>query len=134
LDALKDLAALVGRVLLAWMYIDAGFGKIGGFARTATALASKGLPLVNVLVVLTIAVELGGGLAIVAGWKTRWAALAVLVFTIVATALFHNFWAAAPDQVRVQQLMFWKNVAVMGGLLVLAAFGPGRYALDGGRR
>ena len=133
MEALTNGAALLGRILIAWMYVDAGFSKIGGFARTATAIAGKGLPMADVLTALAIVVELGGGLAIMLGWKTRWAALLVLGFTIIATVLFHNYWAAAAEQMRAQQLMFWKNVAVMGGLLMLFAFGPGRFAVDRSR-
>ena len=133
MEALTNGAALLGRILIAWMYVDAGFSKIGSFARTATSIAGKGLPMADVLTALAIIVELGGGLAIVLGWKTRWAALLVLGFTIIATVLFHNYWAVAAEQMRTQQLMFWKNVAVMGGLLMLFAFGPGRFAVDRSR-
>jgi putative oxidoreductase len=87
-----------------------------------------------VLLVLTILIELGGGAAIMLGWKTRSIALAVCVFTGVVTLVFHAFWAAPPEQAMLQQLMFMKNVSVMGGLLVLFAFGPGDFALDDGPR
>jgi len=130
----KDLAALIGRIMLALIFVASGFNKIGGFAGTAAALAGKGLPLPEVLVVATIALELAGSLAIIAGWKTRWGAAALLLFTVLATVMFHNFWAAAPDQMQMQQTHFMKNLAIMGGLLVLWAFGPGRYALERQRR
>ena len=130
----KDLAALIGRIMLALIFVASGFNKIGGFAGTAAALAGKGLPLPEVLVVATVALELAGSLAIIAGWKTRWGAAALLLFTVLATVMFHNFWAAAPDQMQMQQTHFMKNLAIMGGLLVLWAFGPGRYALERQRR
>jgi uncharacterized membrane protein YphA (DoxX/SURF4 family) len=79
---------------------------------------------------LTILIELGGGTAIVLGWKTRTAALLILLFTMLVTLVFHRFWAVPPDDAQVQQLMFMKNVSVMGGLLVLYAFGPGKYAFE----
>jgi putative oxidoreductase len=126
----RNIAALAGRIMLALMFVLAGFGKIEGFADTAVLMTGVGLPLVNVLLVLTILVELGGGAAIMVGWKTRPIALVVFLFTGMATLVFHAFWAAPPDQVMLQQLMFMKNVSVMGGLLMLFAFGPGDYALD----
>ena len=126
----RNVAALAGRIMLALMFVLAGFGKIAGFADTTATMTGAGLPFVNVLLVLTILIELGGGAAIMLGWKTRPIALVVLLFTALATVVFHAFWAAPPDRVMLQQLMFMKNVSVMGGLLVLYAFGPGDYALD----
>ena len=132
----KDAAALVGRILLASMFIISGLGKAGAFADTTAYMASAGLPdqLLELLLILTILVELGGGTAIVLGWKTRWAASLILIFTALVTLMFHHFWSASPDEAMTQQLMFLKNVSVMGGLLMLFAFGPGGYALDGTRR
>ena len=126
----RNAAALAGRIMLALMFVIAGFGKIPGFNDTSTLMTGAGLPFVNVLLVLTILIELGGGAAIMLGWKTRPIALVVFLFTALATVVFHAFWSAPPDKAMLAQLMFMKNVAVMGGLLVLYAFGPGEYALD----
>ena len=126
----KDWAALLGRILLAGIFVISGFGKITGFEGTAGEIASKGLPLPQVLTVIAILIEFGGGLAIVAGWKTRWAALAFIVFMIVITPIFHGYWAAPPDQMMDQQIHFMKNVSILGGSLLLFAFGPGRYSVD----
>jgi putative oxidoreductase len=134
MNGVKDVAALVGRIMLALMFVISGFGKIGGFADTTVYMASAGLPavdvLLEVLLIVTILIELGGGTAIVLGWRTRSIALLIFLFTALVTVVFHRFWAAPPDEAMVQQLMFMKNVSVMGGLLVLVAFGPGEYALD----
>ncbi len=134
MNGVKDVAALVGRIMLALMFVISGFGKIGGFADTTVYMASAGLPavdvLLEVLLIVTILIELGGGTAIVLGWRTRSIALLIFLFTALVTLVFHRFWAAPPDEAMVQQLMFMKNVSVMGGLLVLVAFGPGEYALD----
>jgi len=130
MNDVRDIAALVGRLLLALMFVVSGVEKIGAFVNTSVYMASAGLPAVKALLVLTIVVELGGGSAIAFGWRTRWAALVVLFFTAVVTLVFHRFWSVPPDQAMVEQLMFMKNVAVMGGLLVLFAFGPGSHALD----
>lgn len=126
----RDFAALVGRALLAVIFIYSGFGKITGFAGTAGAIASKGLPMPEILTAITIAIELGGGLLLLLGWKARWAALAIFLFLIPTTLLFHNFWASPPEQVVAQRTNFLKNLAIMGGMLMVWALGPGGYALD----
>jgi putative oxidoreductase len=129
-----DAAALVGRILLASMFIMSGYGKVGAFADTTVYMASAGLPaidpLLELLLILTILVELGGGAAIVLGWNTRSATVLIFLFTLLVTLVFHRFWSTPPDEAMTQQLMFMKNVSVMGGLLVLFAFGPGGYAID----
>jgi len=130
MNASKDWAALVGRILLGIVFIPAGFSKIGGFTGTAGYIASKGLPLPEVGAALAIAVEILAGIALVVGWKTRWAALALAVFTLVATVFFHAFWAVPPEQQMTQQLMFMKNVGLVGGLLAFYAFGAGRISID----
>jgi putative oxidoreductase len=126
----RDWAALVGRVLLAGTFVISGFGKITGFEGTAGYIASKGLPLPQILTVIAILIEFGGGLAILLGWKARWAALAMVAFLIVITPVFHGFWAAPPDQVMEQRINFMKNVSILGGMLLLFACGPGRYSVD----
>jgi putative oxidoreductase len=77
-----------------------------------------------------IAVELGAGLLLLVGYKARWAALAIFLFLIPATLIFHNFWASPPAEFRMQQINFMKNFAIMGGMLMVWAFGPGRFAFD----
>ncbi len=131
--SLQNPLTLTGRVLLALLFLPAGIGKIGGFAGTVGYIGSVGLPLPQLAAVLSIVVEVGGGLALLAGYGTRLAALALALFTLVATFVFHNFWAMPPEQVMMQQLMFFKNIAVVGGLLVLAAHGAGAYSLDARR-
>ena len=126
----RDVAALIGRILLAIIFIKAGWGKIPGFENTVGAIASKGIPLPQVAAAITVALELGGGILLVLGWKTRWVALAFFLWLIPTTLLFHAFWAVPPDQYVAQQNNFLKNVAIMGGMLMVFAFGPGRLALD----
>ena len=125
---------LIGRILLALMFVVAGFSKIGGFDGTVGYIASKGLPLPSLLAVATIALELLGGLALILGWQTRLAALALALFTLAASVIFHNFWAMPVEQQMMQQLMFMKNLSVAGGMLVLAACGAGAYSLDARRQ
>jgi len=126
----QDALALLGRILLAILFVPAGFSKIGGFAGTAGYIGSVGLPLPEVGAVIAIVVELGLGLALLVGYKARWAALVLALFTIAAAFFFHNFWAMPADKAMMQQLMFMKNVAITGGLLAFAAFGAGRFGID----
>lgn len=134
LDSLKNPLSLTGRILLAMLFLPAGFSKIAGFAGTVGYIGSAGLPMPQVAAVVALVVEIGGGLALLAGFGTRIAALALALFTLVATFAFHNYWAVPADQAMVQQLMFFKNIAVVGGLLVLAAHGAGAFSLDARKR
>lgn len=129
----QNTLALVGRLLLVLLFLPAGISKIAGFAGTVGYIGSKGLPMPALGAAIAIVVEVGGSLALIAGLRTRVAALALAVFTLVATFVFHNFWGVPADQVMVQQLMFYKNIAVIGGLLVLAAHGAGAWSVDAKR-
>jgi putative oxidoreductase len=126
-----DLAALIGRVLLAFLFVYSGFGKIGGFEGTAASIASKHVPMPEIATTIAIVIEFIGGLMVAVGWKARWAALAVAAFTLVASLLYHNFWAMADAATAgTNKIMFLKNIAVIGGLLLVYAFGPGRLSVD----
>ena len=129
---MKDITALIGRALLASLFIWSGWGKLSGFAGAAGYIASKGLPMPQVLAALAIAIELGGGILLLIGLKARWIALAFVGFLIIITPIFHNFWDVPDAQVRMQQINFMKNVAILGGMLMIAAFGPGRVSVDRG--
>ncbi|MDO5623453.1 MAG: DoxX family protein [Pseudomonadota bacterium] len=134
MNTLQNPLALLGRLLLAYFFIPAGIGKITGFAGTVGYITSKGLPLPEVGALLAIVVEVGVGLMLLLGFKTRWAALILAVFTLAAGFFFHNYWAVPEAQAAVQQLLFNKNLGVAGGLLAIAAFGAGAFSLDGKRR
>jgi putative oxidoreductase len=131
---MQDTMALLGRILLAWLFVPAGWGKIVGFAGTVGYISSKGLPMPEVLAALAIAAELGLGLLLLVGWQARWAALGLAVFVLVITPIFHNYWAMPEAQQMMQKQAFFKNLAVLGGLLVVSAFGAGRFSLDGNKR
>lgn len=121
---------LIGRLLLALIFILSGSSKITGFAGTVGYMASQGLPVPQLLIIPAILIELGGGLLILIGYQTRWAALAIVLFLIPTTLIFHAFWAVPAEQVQMQMIQFQKNLAIMGGLLCLMAAGPGRYSVD----
>jgi putative oxidoreductase len=126
----QNAAALAGRILLAFMFILSGFGKITGYDATAGYMASKGMPMIGVLLPLTILTELGGGIALVAGFKARWVALLLAGFSILAALIFHDFWAADAAHKMDQQINFLKNISIAGGMLMVFAFGPGRFSVD----
>ena len=125
--AINNTLTLAARLLMAWIFIGAGLSKTGaGYAGTAGYMESMGLP--GALLPLVILLEIGGGLALVAGFQTRLAALALAVFSIVSGVIFHG----GADQM--QQILFMKNLAMAGGLLAFTVFGGGRLSLDGETR
>lgn len=133
-QATQNAFSLAARLLLALLFLPAGIGKLTGFEGTVGYIASAGLPLPEAGAVLALTVEIVGGLALIAGFGTRFAALVLAVFTLAASYFFHNYWTLPADQQFVQQLLFFKNVAVTGGLLSLVAFGAGGWSLDARRR
>jgi putative oxidoreductase len=124
---------VVARLLLALIFILAGFNKFAGLEGTAGYIASKGLPLPSLLAFGTALLEVVAGLALAVGYFARPAALALALFTLLATVLFHPFWAVPADQAMVQQLMFMKNLAITGGLLLVFSFGAGPASVDARR-
>jgi putative oxidoreductase len=129
-NAAQDTLALIGRVLLALLFVPAGFGKLTGFAGTVGYISSVGAPLPQVAAVIAIVVELGFGLLLLVGFKTRITAVVLALFTVAAAVMFHNYWGMPADKAFVNQLMFFKNIAIAGGLLAFAAFGAGRFSID----
>jgi putative oxidoreductase len=131
---LQNPLSLAGRLLLAALFLPAGIGKITGFAGTVGYISSVGMPLPTVAAMVALLVEVGGSLALIAGFGTRLAALVLALFTLVASFFFHAYWGVPADQAFVQQLLFFKNIGVVGGLLVLAAHGAGAWSLDAKRQ
>ena len=132
-EAVKNYGPLIGRIMLGVIFVMSGWGKIGGFEGTAGAIASKGIPLSQIAAAITILIELGGGILLIVGWQARWAATAIFLFLIPATLLFHNFWAVDAAQQAMQQTHFLKNLAIMGGMLYVMAFGAGPLSIDNRR-
>ena len=129
-ERVVDWAALFGRVALALIFLWSGYGKLADIAGTVGYMNTYQVPLASVLVWPAALLELAGAAMLLAGWRARWGALALAGYTMLSAAIFHNFWAAPPDQVLNQTIHFMKNVAILGGLLQVFAFGAGRYAVD----
>lgn len=125
--------SLAGRLLVAFLFLPAGISKIFGFAGTVGYIGAMGLPAPTLAAIAAILIEVLGGAALVLGFYTRFAAIALAIFTLIASVVFHAFWAVPAEQAFVTQLLFTKNIAVIGGLLVIAAFGAGKYSLDSRR-
>ena len=121
--------ALGGRFLLAILFILSGLSKLGAAAATQAYIAKAGLPLPVLAYVGTVAIELGAGLMLLVGYRTRAAALALALFTLAAAAFFHNQFGD-----RNQFIHFMKNLAICGGLLQVYAFGAGGLSVDGRRQ
>ena len=131
--SLQNPLTLIGRILLALLFIPAGVSKLTGFAGTVGYIASKGVPFPELAAGAAIGVELGLGLLLLVGFQARWAALGIALFTFVVSFIFHNFWALPADQVLMNQQAFFKNMAIVGGLLTVAAWGAGRWSMDAKR-
>jgi putative oxidoreductase len=123
-ESVGPYAALLGRILIAALFVISGFGKIGGYSGTQAYMQAAGVP--GALLPLVILTELGGGIAIILGAYTRLVALLLAGFSVLTGLVFH---AGSPDQI--QQIMFFKNLGLAGGFLLLVAHGAGRLSIDG---
>lgn len=126
----RSTAALVGRILMSAIFVLGGITKLMHPAATIGYMQSAGVPSANVLVYIAAFAELLGGLAILSGFLTRLGALGLFIYLIPVTFMMHAFWKVTGMEAQMQQVNFIKNLAVMGGLLALYAFGPGRFSVD----
>ena len=133
MEIVRMYGPLVGRVLLALIFIIAGYGKITGFEGTVGYMQAYNMPMTQILAVIAIIIELGGGIMIAVGWKARWGAAAIFIFVLVASFVFHAFWAVPADQAQLQNIMFMKNLAIMGGMLYIIVYGSGPLSVDKNR-
>ena len=129
-STINKFGPLVGRILIGIIFLLSGLSKIGGFTGTAGWMASKGLPMAEVLLAITIVIEVGASLMIIAGYQARLGAAVLFLWMIPVTFLFHNYWAMPADQQMIQQIMFMKNLGLMGGMLYIMAFGSGPMSID----
>ncbi len=128
-DTIKEWSPLAGRILISLIFLMSGLTKIGGFAGTAGYMASKGVPMANIALALTIIIEVGGAAMIILGYKARLGAAAIFLWLIPVTVIFHNFWAAAEAAKQMEMILFMKNLGLMGGMLVIMGLGSGPKSL-----
>lgn len=122
---------LAGRILLSLIFVLSGLSKIGNWGGTAAFMESEGMVAVPLFLAGAILFEVAGGLSVATGYKARWGALALVVFLIPASLIFHDFWKLEDAQARqLQMILFLKNVAIGGGLLTVVARGAGPWSLD----
>ncbi|MBV8535089.1 MAG: DoxX family protein [Alphaproteobacteria bacterium] len=131
---IDNCVLLVGRVAMAVLFLPSGIEKFLHYPAFVASLAGKGLPFPELWAPFAVATEAGGGLLLLLGVELRWVALLMVVFVILATATTHRFWEFEGAARRGQAVNFYKNIAIIGGLLFLRVSGAGRWSWDGWRR
>lgn len=129
MNTLEKLVVVLARILLALIFVRAGINKLGSIDSTAAEMAKAGIPLAHLLVYGAILMELGGGLLLIAGLFARWVALALFGYTLTLALIFHAYWNA-PAQAHLQASFFFGHLSMMGGMLMVVAFGAGAYSVD----
>ena len=129
-DRGSDALVLVARLLIGWLFLDAGWLKLMGHVATVRYLTGLQVPAPELVYWLVVLAEMGIGVALILGVATRFASLFAFVSLIIATAIAERYWEAPPTAVGVQYALFCKNLAIMGGTLLLYILGPGRFSLD----
>jgi len=128
----KQYGPLIGRILIALIFLKSGFEKIVGFAGVAGYMAKVGMPAPELLLVGSIVFEIAGGLMLLLGWRAWLGALLLAVFIVPATLIFHNFWAVEATEYVNQVNHFMKNVSILGALVFVMGMGPGPLSLGKG--
>jgi putative oxidoreductase len=131
---MADAALLLGRAAMAALFLPSGTAKLLSYRAFEASLAAKGLPLPELWAPLAVAAEAGGGLLLLLGAEVRLIALLMIAFVVMATATTHRYWEFADAARRAQEVNFYKNVGIIGGLLALYVSGPGALSWDGWRR
>lgn len=129
-DKLNNSLNLIARFLLALLFLTSGISKIANFQVISDLVTSVGIPYAGSLTALVIILEIAGSLAIIVGYQARVAAALLGFFSIIAAFLFHNYWLAPADQQYIQQLLFFKNLSIAGGLFLLSSFNSGKWSID----
>ncbi|HKV28882.1 MAG TPA: DoxX family protein [Candidatus Acidoferrales bacterium] len=133
MNAYERIMPLVGRILISLIFLHSGMSKLMNFSGMVPFLGSKGMPMPGVMLAGALIIEILGALCLIAGFQTRLAALIMFLYLIPATLMFHNFWAMQGAMRGENQINFLKNVAIMGALLMVAAYGPGKLSIDASR-
>ena len=129
-ESRRDVILLLGRIALGAIFVKSGLQKLMALSAFAASLASRGVPQSSVWAVISATVEFVGGILIVTGLRTREASLLMVLFVIVATGISHRYWEFADAARRLQESQFFKNLSIIGGVVLLFATGSGRFGLD----
>jgi putative oxidoreductase len=130
MPAYHPMLPLIGRILMATIFLVAGIRKVLGFAGTVAYFTKLGFPAPEVMAVLAIIIELTGSVLLIVGWKTRYVAWLLALFVLIATFMAHRFWEFDAAQYANQMNHFLKNLAIIGGMMFVAAFGPGSASVE----
>lgn len=129
-NATSDFLLLFGRIMLGWIFMRSGYGKIFDIAAVGATFPARGIP--AWMAYVSVPAEFFGGIALIVGFATRYVAIILFIFTVVATFSSHRYWDFTDPAVRrVQDVNFWKNISILGGILVAFVSGPGRLSVDG---
>jgi len=120
---------LLGRMMMAYIFATSGIGKIFGWSGNVAYMNTRHLPMISLLLAAALVIEVAGSVCVVTGYQARMAAFVMFWYTAAVTVLFHNYWAASEAMAGMQETHFRNNLAIMGGLLMLAYSGPGKWAL-----
>lgn len=120
---------LVGRLMITYIFVTSGIGKVFSWSDNVKYMSTRHLPMIPVLLAIAAVVELGGSICLITGYQARIAAFVMFLYTTAVTVIFHNYWAATGMMAGMQETHFRKNLAIMGGLLVLTYSGLGKWAL-----
>ena len=132
-NLVKTYGPLLGRILITVIFLRSAFGKVTGFSAVAAGMAKKGMPYAEILLVGAIVFEIAGGLMVLFGWRARWGALLLILFTVPATLFYHDFWNMEAAQYRGQLNHFMKNLSIVGALIFVMGMGSGPLSLEKSR-
>ncbi len=135
MNPLTNFIALLARILLAILFVQGGYNKLmGGIPGTVTNMTNHGMPYPDILAWGAVALELGGGLMLMAGLFARWVALALAAYTLTLALIFHAYWAVPAAEARFDRIIFFNHISIIGGMLAIVAFGAGCLSLDAAMR
>lgn len=120
---------LLGRLMITYIFATSGIGKVFSWSDNLRYMNTRHLPMIPVLLALAMVIELAGSICLITGYQARVAAFVMFLYTTAVTVIFHNYWAATGMMAGMQETHFRKNLAIIGGLLVLAYSGPGKWSL-----
>lgn len=130
MNGFQSTLALIGRICIAALFLWAAWGKLMGWEGTVAYMASHQMPAIWFFLPAAVFLQVVGSLLVLTGFKARWGAWMLILFIIPAALIFHDYWHLEGKARLTEQIMFMKDVGTLGGLLLLAAFGPGKYAFD----